>query len=123
MTQIFEVNILAIPKPRMTRSDRWKERECTSRYWDFKDNLIKKAKSIDYNLSNAFDITFILPFPKSYSKKKREELIHKPHQVKPDLDNLVKSVCDCFCKNDSSIHKINARKIWGEEPKIIIKDI
>ena len=38
----------------------------------------------------GLSIQFGFDFPKSYSKKKRSELINTSHTLLPDLDNLVK---------------------------------
>jgi Holliday junction resolvase RusA-like endonuclease len=47
----------------------------------------------------------------------------KPHQVKPDIDNMLKAVFDVLCpQGDQGIHSIVAKKIWGEEGKIIFID-
>lgn len=52
-------------------------------------------------------------------------LVGKPHSVKPDLDNLLKWVCDTgsgvLWKDDSQISKFLAvEKIWGSEDKTCI---
>ncbi|MEA2036328.1 MAG: RusA family crossover junction endodeoxyribonuclease, partial [Nanoarchaeota archaeon] len=68
----------------------------------------------------SFSILFGIPFPKSYSKKKRKELFLKPHNQKPDLDNMIKAVADILMKEDKEIYKIKAKKIWSNKPIIII---
>ena len=62
------VSITPIPKPRMTQSDRWKQRECCLQYWRFKDEL--KRHLSPNNLPASPHITFILPMPNSWSEKK-----------------------------------------------------
>lgn len=63
------------------------------------------------------DVHFHMPIPSSLSKKKQNELRLKPHVKKPDLDNLVKTVCDALngyvWKDDSQIYMIIARKSYG----------
>jgi Holliday junction resolvase RusA-like endonuclease len=44
----------------------------------------------------------------------------KPHLPKPDLDNLIKAICDAIYKNDSAIWDYRATKLWGERGQIII---
>ena len=70
------------------------------------------------------DLTFNMPFPKSYSKKKRAELLATPHMLIPDLDNLIKNVLDradnILWNNDKYIWNITARKVWSEQGNIII---
>lgn len=110
---------------RQTRADSWKDRPVVLRYRAFRDEL--RLKLGDFKLSDDFSIVFGLPFPKSYSKKKRAELLGKPHQVKPDLDNLVKSFSDAVRgkgeENDSRIHHFEARKVWDIEGFIKIINI
>lgn len=52
--------------------------------------------------------------PPSWSEKKRREMEGKPHQQKPDLDNLLKSL-DALYEDDSVIWKISAEKVWARE--------
>ena len=67
-----------------------------------------------------FKIEFVMQFPDSYTKKQCADKVGKPHCYKPDLDNLVKGFMDCFGKDDSEVHEIHARKIWGYDGKIIL---
>lgn len=62
--------------------------------------------------------------PKSYSRKKHEELIGQPHIKKPDLDNLVKTLDalnGVVFKDDSQIVDIRAQKMYGETPYTVIE--
>jgi Holliday junction resolvase RusA-like endonuclease len=45
-------------------------------------------------ISGSYHIQFHFALPDSWSKKKKEEMLYKPHQQKPDNDNLFKSFCD-----------------------------
>lgn len=58
--------------------------------------------------------------PKSWSNKKRNEMLGKPHQQKPDIDNLIKAVLDCLCKDDSYIWNVTALKQWDINGSITI---
>ena len=100
-------------KPRMTRADRWKKRPVIQRYWAYKDRLKAIAKEIDYTVGDVLEIEFIIQIPKSYSNKKTAALAGEPHQIKPDLDNLVKAFIDCLTDDDKHIYKIKASKYWG----------
>ena len=111
------IPVTPIPKPRMTRADSWKKRPIVMKYWSYKDKL----KEYDIQLDNPLSVTFVLPLPKSWSKKKKELYNNKPHKTRPDLDNLIKGLQDCVLKEDSHIHTyLNCRKIWGHEGSIII---
>jgi len=103
------VSITPVAKPRMTRSDRWKQRPAVLRYRAFSDELRLKTPDMDLNY---YTLTFGLPMPKSWSKKKKLEMDGQPHQQKPDIDNLCKSVLDALYLDDSHIHDINLKKVW-----------
>lgn len=63
--------------------------------------------------------------PKSYSKKKKLELIETPHLKKPDADNIAKSILDSLngiaWKDDSQISDIDIHKYYDEEDKVIVE--
>ena len=110
-------DITPIAKPRMTRSDKWKKRECVEKYWDF----CNQVKLLDIKLwSSGSHIIFMMPMPQSWSKKKKKRYNHKPHEQKPDKDNLIKSLLDAVFKNDAHIWSHKYTKIWGYLGKIII---
>lgn len=113
------LNITPVPKPRMTRADRWKKRPIVLSYWTFKNELVLKANKAGLELGDELNVIFVMPFPESWSEKKKKSLEGMPHQQRPDLDNLCKAAQDCLLKEDSHIHKIVASKIWGREGKII----
>jgi len=68
-------------------------------------------------------IEFYLPLPKSYSKKKREELMGQPHEQKPDIDNLVKGLLDALLKEDKGVHTIIASKSWANNGMIVVNNL
>jgi len=109
--------ITPVPKPRMTKSDAWKKRPSVLRYWAFKD-AVQLAK---FKLpKRGAHVVFCLPMPKSWSKKKKEQMNGKAHEQTPDLDNLIKALGDSVYQNDSGISDIRASKIWGNEGAIFI---
>ncbi len=104
------------PKPRMTRSDKWKKRPIVMRYRAYCDVLnlidnILNGKISDIMDTGTVSLTFFLPIPKSRKKTNKEG---DPHQVTPDLDNYIKAVLDAICDNDSHIYEIKARKQYTE---------
>jgi len=103
-----------VPKPRMTRSDKWKKRDCVVDYYSFKDEIELQARLENFELPDAFRVVFAIPFPRSYGRAKREGLLGQPHQIKPDIDNYLKALMDCLKTNDSSIWHIDAQKIWTD---------
>lgn len=117
---MINLEIKPVPKPRMTRSDKWKKRKCVLEYWAFCDEL--RLKSLGFKLSGNYKICFYLSMPKSWSKKKQELMQGKPHEQTPDLDNLIKAVNDALLKQDSIVYRFEAAKWWGKENKIIIQN-
>jgi Holliday junction resolvase RusA-like endonuclease len=115
------LDIVPVPKPRMTQSDRWKSRPCTARYWEFKENLINLFGGLE--LHEQVGLIFTMPMPDSWSDKKKLLMNGKPHQAKPDIDNLVKSIFDCLAESDSYIWRVDAVKYWGRNGSIEISDL
>jgi Holliday junction resolvase RusA-like endonuclease len=89
-------------------------------YFAFRTEFVLKCNILGWSLTPKIDLTFIIPMPTSWGKMKRETMNGKPHQQKPDCDNLVKSICDAFGKDDGFVYSIKAEKYWGKEGKIII---
>lgn len=112
---MLNIKIMPVSKPRMTRADTWKKRPCVTRYWAYKDELKEKIKELDIKVQDELFLEFYMPMPKSWSKKKKLDFLNKPHQQKPDIDNLVKGVMDAIFKEDSHVHTIYAKKIWSNE--------
>jgi len=115
----FDINPMA--KPRMTRSDKWKQRDVVIRYFQWKDSIEKTAKKEKFELPNEYEVTFFVQMPKSWSEKKRRKMKHQPHVSRPDLDNLLKALNDSLCEEDSQIWKVKAEKVWSIRGSIIIK--
>lgn len=119
MLKIFKISPLA--KPRMTRRDVWAKRKVVIRYREFCDELRTQAEG--WTLPDAFRARFIIPMPKSWSKKKKLQKVATPMQQRPDADNLAKALMDALLKEDSTVWKLEIEKIWGEEGAIIIDDL
>lgn len=122
--QRLEVEIDPVAKPRMTRSDKWNTRTVVMKYWKFKDDIKRAAAESNFVLSLHYEIYFFIQMPASWSKKKKLLMNKLPHDTKPDLDNLVKSINDSLKdEDDSKIWHINAYKFWSDKPVIIIKNL
>lgn len=109
--------ITPMGKPRMTQRDKWKKRPCVVRYRAFKDACREAGVSV----GDVLDVVFVLPMPKSWSKKKKAEMVSQPHQQKPDLDNLEKALMDAVLAEDSNVWKIRSEKIWGVNGAMLIE--
>jgi Holliday junction resolvase RusA-like endonuclease len=117
---VTEYNITPIPKPRQTRRDKWLNppRPSVARYRAFANECKRLRVEVPAEGAN---IAFIMPMPKSWSKKKKEEMDRQPHTQRPDLSNLLKSLEDAVYGEDSHIwHYKTVMKIWGRKGKIII---
>ena len=91
-----------------------------ARYWAFKDQV----KLLDVKLETGDGITFIMPMPKSWSKKRRRDMQWKAHIQTPDLDNLLKAIFDSVHKQDSHIWWLSGlRKVWGLCGWILIEEM
>jgi Holliday junction resolvase RusA-like endonuclease len=129
--RFYLFDIVPISAPRMTQSDRWRvnpehpdinkrQREVVTKYFAYKNELIRQAKQLNFEINSVFEVVFIIPMPNSWSEKKKQKMNGLPCQVKPDTDNLTKAIKDTFCENDSYIWKESAEKRWGHLGSIII---
>lgn len=118
MREVRVYPIVAMGKPRMTRADKWKQRPEVMRYRAFKDEVRLHNVSLP---ESGYHLTFVLPMPRSWSKKKKAEMNGKPHQQKPDKDNLEKALLDAIFDDDCKIWDGRVTKIWGETGKIVVE--
>jgi Holliday junction resolvase RusA-like endonuclease len=115
------LNITPIPAPRLVRSDKWKKRPVAVKYFQYKETLQWMAKEARIAIGDVLEATFYMPMPDSWSKKKKEAMIDKPHQQTPDLDNLLKALQDSLLKSDSFIWKYrDCKKVWAHKGAIEI---
>lgn len=112
-----------VPKPRMTRADRWKKRPCVVNYFNFKDRIRQQAERQNFTPGGSLVISFYLPMPESWSKKKKERMENQPHRVRPDIDNLIKSLLDALLKDDKHIWNVRAWKWWSYLPRIEVRNL
>ncbi len=117
-SQPREYPITGVPKPRQTQSDKWNKRPAVLRYRAFADD-VKRLKV--FLPECAAHVTFVMPMPESWKPEKKSEFDGKPHQQKPDWDNLGKALCDAIYGEDSHIWDCRVTKIWGYVGKIVIK--
>ena len=113
-----EFDIEPCSKPRQTRSDKWKKRPCVVKYREFADECREREMDI---ARSGTHVLFIVPMPKSWSKKKKALYHMSPMQSRPDVDNLAKAVLDSIFKEDCEIWDLRITKVWGMKGKILIK--
>ncbi len=82
--------------------------------------MISLAEKSGYKVASELDIEFHIAMPPSWSKSKRQLMLGKPHQQRPDIDNLVKAFLDALCEEDSYVYDIRARKFWSNTGYILI---
>lgn len=99
------------PKPRMTRADKWKQRPVVVAYRAFKDEVNR----LGIQIPPAVRLVFIMPIPKSLSKRDKAARAGRPHQQVPDVDNLTKGLLDAVCDDDSYVWRTDAMKIWSHD--------
>lgn len=79
--------------------------------YEYQGDLIQGAVEVFW--------TALMPIPKSWSKKKREETYHQkvPHVKKPDTDNLEKMLFDCMngivWKDDCQVWRVHKEKSYS----------
>lgn len=110
--------ITPMGKPRMTQRDKWAKRPVVERYFAFRDEVRLRKVSLP---EGGAHVTFVLPMPKSWSKKRREQMRGQPHQQKPDVDNLAKGLMDAVFADDCRVWDARWSKVWGEQGEIIVK--
>lgn len=119
--------IMPVAKPRMTRRDKWLNppRPGVARYREYADNLRMLADANHWKLPMQDTyFSFEIPMPASWSAKRKAQQVGKPHQEKPDLDNLMKAVFDALQKQDCRIwHIAGAEKRWALKGSITITEV
>ncbi|HEY9768805.1 MAG TPA: RusA family crossover junction endodeoxyribonuclease [Coleofasciculaceae cyanobacterium] len=104
----------------MSRRDRWAERPCIIRYYQFKDELNRLWGNRE--IVQPCHLVFHLSMPNSWSSSKREKKLGQPHQQKPDIDNLIKAFFDCLLVDDSHIYDVRGSKYWSNTGSIEVMD-
>ncbi len=122
MNQMIAV-VNPTPKPRMTQRDVWAKRPCVLRYRSFCDQLRNHAEEQGFTLPERFAIRFWVPMPKSWSEARKHQMLHEPHQQKPDLSNLLKAVEDALLDEDERIYEVHATKRWAAVGAVEIEEL
>lgn len=102
----------------MTQRDRWAKRPAVLRYFSFCDEVRAKGVKLP---TDGYHLILLVPMPKSWSKKKKAELLGTPHIQRPDKDNLEKAVLDAILDEDCEIWDGRVTKLWAETGQIIVK--
>ena len=88
------------------------------RYNEYKVDLLTEAKKNNFYLPpTGLHITFFIPVPYSWSKKKKNAHHGMIHQSRPDIDNLTKAFFDSLVAEDKFIGNITLTKRWVNYPR------
>lgn len=83
------------------------------RYFDYKRALREEAQRIGLVLPGKEAwIKFYVPMPKSWSKKKKNQMCFQLCEAKPDTDNFVKALKDSLLKNDAMMADYRSTKYY-----------
>jgi Holliday junction resolvase RusA-like endonuclease len=83
------------------------------RYNNYKLDLGAESKSKGFVMPPiGCSITFFIPCPRTWSKKKKKLHHGRYHQSKPDLDNLLKAFLDALMTEDKQISHYEVSKRW-----------
>lgn len=115
--QVLDVTLMG--KPRMTRRDRWEKRECVLRYRAQCDELRLRGVV----LPETYLLICFFPMPRSWSATRRAEMDGRPHQQKPDRDNVDKALMDGLCRRDERLHDARVIKRWGVHGRFVLADL
>jgi Holliday junction resolvase RusA-like endonuclease len=119
----YIIEIEPMGAPRVTRSSRFgntKIAGAIARYDALKARIKNDCALLGYQLTGVLKIRFELSMPASWSGKKKDLHRGRPHQSKPDIDNMVKAVADAFGGDDSHVHTLQATKVWADTGKIVL---
>lgn len=126
MARTLTINIPGrpVPKPRMTRSDKWRNppRACVARYREWADLARKSAGNLPAaEQINCITCRAYFQPPKSWSQKKRLAALGTPHRAVPDADNVMKAAGDSLFDQDRALADVRVQKFWGEPERVEIE--
>lgn len=114
---------IAKERPRFSKRGTYSRQKDQERkvQWEIKKLLPIGLEPLE-DCALALDLTFYIPYPKSWSEKKKKLEVFPI--TRPDCDNYVKFYLDSLngiiYKDDNLIVEINATKIYSENPRTVI---
>ncbi|MVK37642.1 RusA family crossover junction endodeoxyribonuclease [Staphylococcus aureus] len=113
------------PRPRFRNTGRFVQTYMPTSYTKHKAYIQGQMPKLNLERALKIELDFYFPLLKSWSKKKKSEMVGQYKVTKPDIDNLIKTVLDAcnghVWKDDNQITEITSSKRYGLEPKIIIR--
>lgn len=118
MKLVFEIDPVPASRPQVTRWGVFYPKKYKQFRKDM-DKLLLKEHRVLLDRPLKLDVTFFVHLPKSYSKKKRDEMDGTYCATTFDLDNLEKAIYDCMTGyiyvDDRQIVQHTTRKVWVKE--------
>jgi len=118
MTYTLDLNPIPLSRPRFGHGRVWDEQKSEK----FSAGLMlarQHGNQPKFIGPISIDATFYLPIPKAHKKHFQGKL----HTFKPDLDNLLKFICDIsntiLYEDDSIISKCTCTKIYDSQPRTV----
>ena len=123
-TQKFDINPVPASRPRVSRWSTYYPKK----YTKFKKDMEALTSELETTLSEkpvSVELEFGIMMPKSWSKKKREELNNTYCSNNSDIDNYIKAILDSLNGivyiDDKQVVELFAKKIYSEEGYILYK--
>ena len=86
--------------------------------------MIKCSLTSSYSptvLPVTVSMAFFMPIGRAVSKVKKQNMLNKPHYIRPDIDNLIKFYLDIcngvLYRDDAQVYTINASKLYSNSPR------
>ena len=126
--KVLRIPGLPVGKPRMTQRDKFLPSQAAQRYFAWA-GVAQTTGRLLFKTPWTGPVTIGLdvhiPFPKSYSRKKRASLVGKPHTGKPDLKNIVAGMEDALngiaWEDDSQIWRyLKMMKFWTDGEGVVV---
>lgn len=115
------------PRPRFRKAGKFVQTYMPTIYTEHKEYIQRQMPKLLIEKPIKLEIFFYIPMAKSWTKKKKTSLLDKPHNIKPDVDNLLKTVMDAandhIWIDDGQVYEIVTKKTFSSEAKIMINVI
>lgn len=115
------IDINPIGAPRQSKKDAWDPSPAVARYRKWKDDFRPQCVEQGWTLGPVLRAEFEIAMPVSWSKRKREAMRGRPHQQKPDIDNICKAVMDAFGEDDCYVYGMEVTKRWADKGRITLR--
>lgn len=123
-TQRFNINPVPASRPRVSRWSTYYPKKYTKFKKDM-EALTSKMETTPSEKLVSVELEFGIMIPKSWSKKKREELNNTYCSNNSDIDNYIKAILDSLNGivyiDDKQVVELFAKKIYSEEGYILYK--